>query len=259
MLMRFYRVLYKFILSRRYKVKISGLELLQKPGAKLVLPNHQSHVDPQIIAIECYKYSDLVPVVSERFFKIPIVKFFLRKWNAVSVSDFRAGNRDPNVLKNIFSKVIVALENGKTVIIYPSGQLQETGIEKIKNKQAAYVIVSDMPESTRILGLRIRGLWGSTFSTAWNGTKPPFLKVFLIGIFYFFANLIFLVPKRTVTLDFVDITEEAKAQSKKDRASFNTYLEEFYNYDGLQQPYYVKHFFFLPKSKRKPPKNLVSQ
>ena len=33
----------------------------------------------------------------------------------------------------------------------------------------------------------------------------------------------------------------------------------FYNFDGMQQPYYLKHFFFLPKLKRKPPKNLVSQ
>jgi len=255
--MRFYRVFYKFILSRRYKVTITGIDLVKAEGAKIILPNHQSHIDPQIIAIECYKYSDVVPVVSERFFKIPIVKFFLRKWNAVSVSDFRAGNRDPNVLKNIFSKVILALENGKTVIIYPSGQLQETGIEKIKNKQAAYAIVSDMPEGTKVLGLRIRGLWGSSFSTAWNGTKPAFLKVFLKGIFYFFSNLIFLSPKRKVTLEFVDITEDAKKHALQDRSTYNTFLEEFYNFDGMQQPYYVKHFFFLPKSKRKTPKSLV--
>ncbi|MBI3136507.1 MAG: 1-acyl-sn-glycerol-3-phosphate acyltransferase [Bacteroidetes bacterium] len=257
MLMRFYRVFYKFVLSRRYRVTISGIDLLKQSGSKLILPNHQSHVDPQIIAVECYKYADVVPVVNERFFRIPVIKFFLRKWGAVSVSDFRSGNRDPHVLKTIFSKVIVALEEGKTVIIYPSGQLQETGIEKINNKQSAYAIVKDLPKDTRVLGVRIKGLWGSSFSWAWNGKKPAFLKQYLFGVFYFFSNLIFLCPKRDVSLEFFDITEEAKKESLDGRHSFNRFLEKFYNVDGRQAPLYVKHVFFFPKSKRKLPESIV--
>jgi len=237
-------------------VTITGLDLLKTEGGKLILPNHQSHIDPQILAIKSYKYSDIVPVVLERFFKIPIVKFFLRKWNSVSVSELRAGNRDINVLKTIFSEVVEALEKGKTVIIYPAGQLQDTGVEKIKNKQSAYVIVSDLPEGARVLGVRIRGLWGSIFSKAWNGTRPPFLPAYLKGIFCFFANLILFCPKRDVTFEFVDITEEAKKQSLNDRYTFNTFLEEFYNYDGIQEPAYIKHFFFFPKSKRKLPESI---
>lgn len=257
--MRFYRVFYKFILSRRYKVTITGIDLLKAEGAKLILPNHQSHIDPQIVAVESYKYSDIVPVISERFFKIPIVKFFLKKWDAISVSDIRTGNRDPNILKNIFSEVIIALQQKKTVIIYPSGQLQDMGLEKIKNKQSAYTIVSDLPEGTRVIGLRIRGLWGSIFSKAWDGTLPAFLPVYLKGIFYFFANLIFFCPKRDVTLEFVDITKEVIKQSLYDRRTFNTFLEEFYNYDGIQKPTYIKHFFFFPKSKRRLPESVAKK
>ena len=259
MWMRFYRVVYKFILSRRYRVTITGLDLLKKSGGNLILPNHQSHIDPQIVAVESVKYAEIVPVVNEKFFRIPVVKFFLRKWGAVSVSNFQSGNRDRNVLKNIFSNVISELKKGKTVIIYPSGHLQETGLEKINNKQSAYRIVADLPKNTSVIGLRISGLWGSSFSRAWNGKHPAFLSTFLKGIFYFFANLVFFCPKREVSLDFVDITEEAKKQALETRHSFNTYLEEFYNFEGLQKPVYIKHFFFFPKTNRMLPRSIIKK
>ena len=34
-------------------------------------------------------------------------------------------------------------------------------------------------------------------------------------------------------------------------AKFVTTDEEFYNYYGIEEPTYIKHFFFFPKSKRK--------
>lgn len=257
--MKFLRVFYSFILSRRYKVTIEGIELLQKEGGKLILPNHQSHIDPQIIGVDFYKYAEIVPVVNESLFKIPFVSFFLKRWGAIPVAEFKKGNRDPNVLSRIFSGVNTALNEGKTAIIYPSGQLQDLGIEKIKNKQGAHAIVSNLPEDTeiRILGVRINGLWGSVFSKAWTGKQPPFLKVFCKGIFYFFANLIFLCPKRKVKFEIIDITEEAMRQSKNDRRTFNTYLEQFYNVNGIEEPTFIKHFFFYPKSKRKLPESIL--
>lgn len=261
MMMQFFRVVYTFILSRRYRVKIKGVELLQKKGGKLILPNHQSHIDPQIIGTLFYKYTEIVPVVNESFFKIPFVSFFLKRWGAIPVAEFKKGNRDPHVMNTIFAGVNTALEEGKSVIIYPSGQLQELGIEKIKNKQSAHVVVSNLSDesTTRILGVRISGLWGSTFSKAWTGKQPPFLPVFIKGIGYFFANLIFLSPKRDVHFEIIDITDEAKQQSKNDRRTFNTYLEQFYNVNGIEEPSYIKHFFFAPTSKRKLPERIIKK
>ncbi len=256
MIVKFYGAFYKFILTRRYKVTITGIDLLKAKGAKLILPNHQSHIDPQIIAVETLKYAEIVPVIGERFFKIPIIKFFLKKWDAIPVSDFKRGNRDPNALKTIFSEVIKAFHKEKTVIIYPSGQLQEMGLEKIKNKQCAHAVVSGLSDSTRVIGLRIKGLWGSSFSYAWNGKFPAFLPTLLKGIAYFFSNLVFLCPRRNVSLEFVDITEEAKKKSLNERHTFNAFLEEFYNKKGIEQPTYIKHFFFFPKSKRKLPESI---
>ena len=249
--------IYYFILTRRYRITIKGMDMLEAPGAKLFLPNHQSHIDPQLIAVIAAQHCDFVPVVSESIVKIPVISYFLKKWNVVSVSDIKRGNRDPDVLKNICSKVIDALKRKKSVIIYPSGQISHTPNEKIHNKQSAFVIVSSLPKNTKVIGVRISGLWGSMWSVAWMGERPSFILTFLKGIFYFFANLIFFSPKRDVTFEFIDITDKAKEMASTDRRSFNNYMEEFYNDNGPEKATYIKHFFFFPKSKRKYPANLV--
>lgn len=246
MILTFYRLLYGFILSRRYKITIKGHDVLNTKHPKLFLPNHQSHLDPQIVAMETYKYSEIVPVASERFFRTPIVRFFLKKTKAISVSDFRMGNRDRNVLKNITVQVKKAFEDNKSVIIFPSGQLTSNGVEKIGGKQSAYAVVTEMPENTKVIGVHVSGLWGSMWSKAWDGTRPVFLPTFIKAAVYFFANLIFFCPKRKITLEFVDITKEAKQKATTDRKTFNVFLENFYASKGKPEAIFIRHLFYFP-------------
>jgi len=247
---------FSFLLSRRYIIKVKGEELLHESGAKLLLQSHQSHIDPQLLGVFVAQRSGLVPVISEKFLGIPIIGSILRSLDAVSVSDLKHGNRDPNVLKNMFSKIMEALKNGKSVLIAPSGTIAEAPIERIKNKQSAHALVSNIPDNVKIIGVRVNGLWGSMWSVAWMGKRPNFLLTLLKGLFYILANLIFFLPKRQVTFEFEDITEEAKLQSKSDRKTFNTYLEEFYNIHGPEKEIYIKHFFYAPKLERTYPHNL---
>ena len=95
------------------------------------------------------------------------------------------------------------------------------------------------------------------WSVAWKGEKPKFLPTFLKGVFYVFAGLIFFLPKRKVTFEFVDITEEAKVEAKSDRRAFNTYLDEFYNVYGAEEATYIGHFPYFPKLNKKYPANLA--
>ncbi len=235
-----------FILTRRYKVNVKGVEHIQASGAKLILQSHPSHIDPQLLAVYIAQFCDFVPVISEKFLRIPVLGTILRSWNAVAVSDLKHGNRYPNVLKKVFSKVMEALEGGKSVLISPSGQIAESSLEKIKNKQSAHVLVSNLPDDVRVIGVRIGGLWGSMWSVAWMGERPSFIFGFLKGIFYILANFIFFLPEREVSFEFVDITEEALEQAKLNRRSFNTYLEDFYNANGPAEAKYIKHFFYAP-------------
>jgi len=248
---------FSFILTRRYKLNVIGEHLLLEPGAKLLLTSHQSHIDPQLLGVYVGQRCGLVPVISEKFLKIPIIGSVLKGMNAVAVSDLKHGNRDVNVLKNMFSKVMDALKNGKSVLIAPSGNIAQGPVERIKNKQSAHALVSQLPAGVKVIGVRLSGLWGSMWSVAWMGKKPNFLYTFFKGFFILLANLIFFIPKRRVTFEFVDITEEAKLQSKLDRKTFNNYLEEFYNVNGAETVTYIKHFFYFSKRKRKYPSNLT--
>ena len=247
---------YRFVLSRRYKLVIKGIEHLETKGGKVLFPNHQSHIDPQLLALLAFKYTPIIPVVAEPFFKIPVVKYFLKKWDAVSVSNLRKFNRDVNILERLNKEIHENIKNGKMVIIYPAGQLCDQGIEKIYNKQAAHALMQNFPEDAKVIGLRIHGLWGSMWSRAWMGERPNFLYTYMKAIFYVFANLIFFVPKRTVSLEFIDITEDAKTAAKGDRQAFNTYMENFLNVNGREEPSFIKHFFYAPKPNRKLPENL---
>jgi len=248
---------FSFMLSRRYRIKVKGENLLHEPGAKLLLQNHQSHIDPQLLGVFVAQRSDLVPVISEKFLRIPIIGSILRSLNAVAVSDLKHGNRDPNVLKNMFSQIMDALKNGKSVLIAPSGQIAHTPVERIKNKQSAHALVSNLPDNAKVIGVRVNGLWGSMWSFAYKGKRPKFLPTLLKGVFYIIANLIFFLPKREVTFEFIEITEEAKLQSQSDRRTFNNYLEEFYNVHGAEEVNYIKHFFYFPKTNRKYPAKLA--
>ncbi len=251
--MRFIIGIYRFFLSLRYKVEIKGTALLKSKAAKFILPNHQALVDPQIMFTHLYKYVNVVPVVTESFFNIPVLKSILIKLGAVKVNDLTAGSRDTTVLDTILTNVVTALKNNKNVLLYPSGQIAGQGYEKIFNKQSAWLIAKNLPENTVVIGIRISGLWGSMWSRAWIGKSPSFLTTFLKAILYVFANLLFLLPKRKVTIELYDITAEAKLKAQEGKTAFNNFLEELYNQQGEEKALFLKHFFFVPKLKRNLP------
>jgi long-chain-fatty-acid--[acyl-carrier-protein] ligase len=241
----------------RYKPSIKGRELLESDQSSLYLPNHQAEVDPQILLAEIAKLDDAVPMISDAYYKLPLIKPFMERIGAVPVADFDAGNRDPNVLVNMRNSMLKALRQGKSILLYPSGQLCQQGYEKVKNKQSAYKLILELDDNIRVIGVRQHGLWGSVWSRAWWGKSPNFFKVLLRSLFYILANLIFFVPKRTVEIEFVDITKEAKALAHSvTRQEFNNYLEDFYNVRGEEEIRFIKHYFFLPNLKHKLPKRI---
>lgn len=255
--MKVFIAIYRFFLSLRYKVEITGIEVLKTKNAKFILPNHQALIDPQLIFAHLYKYLTVVPVVTENFYKNPVLRIIFEAFNAVPVSDLSTGSRDINVLNTIFVNVINALKKGENVLLYPSGQISGQGYERIFNKQSAWAVANNLPENTQVIGVRIHGLWGSMWSRAWTGSVPDFFKTFLKGVFYTFANLVFFVPKRKITIELVDITNDAKIKSKGNRLVFNTFLEQFYNRNGEEPVNYLKHYFYAPKLKRHIPDKIA--
>ena len=245
-------IFFSTLLSTRYKVHIKGAELLTSDKSSLYLPNHPAEVDPQILLAEIGKHDDPVPMISETYYNMPLINSFMKVLDAVPVADMEAGSRDISVVDNMRNAMLGALANGKSVVLYPSGQLCNQGYEKIFNKQSAYRLVGELDENTRVIGVRQNGLWGSVWSRAWWGKSPNFFKVVALSGFYVLANLIFFVPKRSVEIEFVDITKEAKEHAKsQSRREFNAFLETFFNTKGEEGARFISHFFFLPPLKNK--------
>ena len=238
----------RLLIHLRYKVTVKGTEILQNHSPVLFLPNHQALIDPVILLSEIYKYTTVTPVISEKYFDLPLAKWYFRWMRAVRVSDLETGNRDTNVLKSITRSVLKGFRRNINIVIYPSGQIAGQGYEKIFNKKAAYHIVRSIPDDVQIVGVRIRGLWGSMFSKAKTGKSPDFFLQLLKGFFFVFANLIFFVPKRTVSIEFVDLSSLAREKALLEQKPFNEFLEEFYNQQGEEQLLSLKHIF-SPKSR----------
>jgi 1-acyl-sn-glycerol-3-phosphate acyltransferase len=243
----------RILLRVRYRIKVKGSEVFQNDTPVFLLPNHQALIDPFILLSQIYRFSQATPVISEKYYDIPIAKSFFQRLGAVRVSDLEKGSRDTQVLKTITRSVIKGFRRKQNIVLYPGGQIAAQGYEKISNKKSACEIVGKLPEDVRVIGVRISGLWGSMWSKAYTGKSPNFFVQFAKGFFFTLANLIFFLPKRTVLLEFEDLTSSAKHEAQQGKKSFNSFLEDFYNIRGEEPALFLKHFFYVPQLKRKLP------
>jgi long-chain-fatty-acid--[acyl-carrier-protein] ligase len=240
----------RLLLRFRYRISLQGSEIVQNNSPVLFLPNHQALIDPVILLSQIYRFSTATPVVSEKYFDMPIIKWYFKQIGAVRVSDLETGSRDTKVLESIVSSVNEGFRHKTNIVIYPGGQLSGQGVEKIFNKKSAFHIVEKIPQNVQIVGVRITGLWGSMFSKAKTGKSPHFFVQMLKGVFYVLANLLFFVPKRSVGIEFEDLTAMAKVNAGQGQKTFNSFLEDFYNQHGGEPVLFLKHFFYLPQMKK---------
>ena len=243
-------LIYKFFLARRYKVEIKNTELLKHNWPILLLPNHVALIDPQILMTFLYSYLKLSPVASEKFFLVPVLKQVMQAFWTIPIWEIQAWASKEEV-KKVFGEVVEALKNGKNILIYPSWEIYKQGFESIIWKQSVYNIVRNMPENTKVIWLRQRGLWGSMWSKAWDAWKTWFFSLFFKWVFIVFANLIFFVPKRKVNIELEDITKQINLYKNMSLWEFNKYLENFYNKWGEEKINYIKHYFYFNDVKNK--------
>jgi len=234
----------RLLLRSRYKISVKGSDIFRDNSPAFILPNHQALIDPLILVSHIYRFSTVTPVMSEKYFDIPVAKTFFRRLGAVRVSDLQNGNRDTQVLKVITRSVIKGFKRKNNIILYPSGHIAGQGYEKIYNKKSAYHIVIKLPEDVQVIGVRITGLWGSMFSKAKTGKSPNFFVQLLKSMFFILANMIFFLPKRTVTIEFEELTSRAKSIALEGQKPFNSFLEDFYNLHGVEDANFLKHYFY---------------
>ena len=255
--MSLFLALYRFLLSLRYDVSITGAELLAGDCPILLLPNHIALVDPQILMSYLGRYRQVCPVITETYYRLPVLNNILQAIGAIPVADLESGAIDIDAVRSVFAFVTGALKERKTVLLYPAGRIYVQGFESIVGKQSAYEVVRTMPEDTRVLTIRTRGLWGSMWSKAYTGDSLSLGKVIGISILALISGLVFWVPRRRVTIEIVDMTDRLRAVSRNTLSDFNNLLEGWYNAPGDEGCRFIPHFWFFDDAKGKTESRMI--
>lgn len=232
----------RWILHRRYAVSLSGVENLAPGQTYLILPNHPAIIDPFVLVTEMYKYQVVIrPLIDESFFSNRLFKHIFMMFNAVRVPDFRRINFRPILkvrpslrdsarrAKELGATVLSTLTAGGNVLMYPSGHITSTGKEEMSNRQLAHNIISSLPKDVRVIGVRIRGLYGSMWSRVGGRQAPRFTLTFVKAVLMWFGT--FFRRRRKVTIHFENITEKLLSWAPEGRQAFNGKLEKWYDAD----------------------------
>lgn len=223
----------------RYRIKVVGLEklnseTLSKPGGVLFLPSHPTYfIDPIINTLAVYPKYVIRPMVVEYMYYAPLIYPIMKFLDALPIPNFTTSSNSlkRNKSEKALLEVIKGLKQGSNFMIYPGGSVKHTNYEAIGGASGAHRIVQDAPEANVVL-VRIKGLWGSSFSRAIISKPQTAGEALWNGLKIIFKNLIFFTPRREVIVE----VEPAPADFpwNASRLDFNRYLERWYNKpDGL--------------------------
>ena len=245
--MTFFLILYSRLLRLRYHVTVKGLDQIGFPkNNAFFLSNHPALMDPQLFFSTVGRSIPISPIIIDTYYRMPLLRWAIKRYRPVVIPDF-GKRREIDTFLRTEEETLQALKQGRNIVIYPAGELSRTGKERIHNKRMPQQIVSALPEKTQVIGVRVSGLWGSSWSKANTAKTPRFAAQLFRGAFVLLFNLFWLTPKRKVLIELEDITQQAREEAKKGRADFNKYLEAFYNTEAVQRCCKRKYFFFLPQ------------
>lgn len=237
-----------FILQLRYSVTLHGLdEVRRHPGPYLVLPSHPAYMDPPNVVANLWPTFRLRPMLLETNFKNPVLRPFAWLLRAIKVPELeRASAEARRRAEAAVQAVADALAAGDNVVLWPSGTLSRDGKDSIGAARTAADVLRAVPHATVVL-VRTRGLWGSCFSWARTGQKPHLTRELTRGAFKLLGNLIFLAPRRKVTMTLQAFGPGERPEPT--REALNPWIENWFNADGGEQPTFVPtHFLFGPRS-----------
>jgi acyl-[acyl-carrier-protein]-phospholipid O-acyltransferase/long-chain-fatty-acid--[acyl-carrier-protein] ligase len=225
----------RIILRLRYRVKVAGLETITSKGRNgvLILPNHPALIDPVIMMSWLWPRFRPQAVADRDRIDIPGIRGIAKGMRTIPMADVAAyGEAARADVELAVTRCASTLNGGGNVLIYPSGHAYRSRLESIGANSFFESILRAAPTS-RVVLVRMRGLWGSSFSWA-GGANPSFGAAAVRGIRGIVASFLFFAPKRTVTIDFTEPDDFPRHSS---RADINRYLENVYNTDAPLNTY----------------------
>lgn len=237
----FIAYLMKFILWFRYRIQVVGLEkltpqTLNRSGGVLFLPNHPSYyIDPIVATLAVFPTFPIRPMIVEYMYYVPFIHGLMRFMNALPMPNFVSSSNSLKRKKSekVIQTVIDDLKGGQNFLIYPAGKVKHEAYETIGGASAVQRILTEAPEANVVL-VRIKGLWGSSFSRALTNAAPPLSSVLVEALKVILKNLIFFTPRREIIVELVPAPADFPRQAS--RMEINKYLEGWYNQpDGLTE------------------------
>lgn len=246
-------VLAKLVLPLRYRVHVHGIDRLRNvKGPALILPNHPGYCDPLLVLMTVWPWLHPRPLLYENYFLNPLLSPFAKLLRAVLVPDLeRASTRARQRAGEALASVVSALRAGDSIILWPAGHIEHDGWERLGGARAAADILQAVPDVQVVL-VRTRGVWGSRFSFAFTGSRPPLMRRLAEGIGFLVSNLLVFMPRRGVDIA-VEPMDRARLP-KPGRETLNPWLEAWYNVGLPQPPVYVPYHFAFGARTRDFPK-----
>ncbi|HLE09781.1 MAG: hypothetical protein A2504_11310 [Bdellovibrionales bacterium RIFOXYD12_FULL_39_22] len=230
----------RLLFSLRYKVDVVNFDQIKRKGSLgiLFLPNHPALIDPILLYSFLLKRFTPRVLVDERQGRRFGVGALVKAVNGLPIPDIsRVGNKGRDKVVAAMQNLSLSLRKGEDVLLYPGGRVYRSWQEEIGGTSAVHTLLNDNPDLQVVL-VRIKGLWGSSFSYAPTGKEPKIANLLGWYLWLLMANFIFFIPRREVSIEFVSTHDLPK---KGERNEINRYLSKFYSkvfHHHLYVPYY---------------------
>lgn len=222
----------RLIIRIRYRISCKNLDLLINKYSDqkgiLFLPNHPAEIDSVILMSRIWPCFKPKPLVVEHFFYQKNLNFFMKLVDAIPIPNFENSANSWKIKKGemAVSQVVQELKEGKNFLIYPTGHLKRNGRDVLAGSSIVSRLLQEVPE-TKVVLIRISGLWGSSFSKALTGKVPHFWDGVFNQIKTILKNGIFFVPKRQIDIEFLPFPEDFPYH--KSKIELNDYMERWFN------------------------------
>jgi acyl-CoA synthetase (AMP-forming)/AMP-acid ligase II/acyl carrier protein len=235
MLIGLINIIARIALRMRYRIRVKDLYAVKSGGSTgiVFLPNHPALVDPVIVLTELLSNFHPRTLADRDQVDLPVVRWLARKAGVRTLPSIgKYGKASEAEVQSVIQECIEGLKAGENLLMYPAGHLTHSRFEDLGGASAAAAILKEAPD-VRVVLVRTRGLWGSSFSRA-SGHSPVFAKQLWTGLKFLFANFFFFSPRRDVYIEFY---EPAELPRTGNRNELNRRLEEFYNEDAPPRLY----------------------
>ena len=150
------RFLLWMFVNTLYKVKVLNRDRIPQRGPVLFVANHLSFIDAFLVQLSTHRQIRFI--MDPAIYNIPGLH---QMFKLMKVIPIYSRYKDPEKYEEAFAKIKEAFDEGKTVCIFPEGQISRTG-QLFRFRPGMERILQE--SSVPVLPIYIHGIWGSLLS-----------------------------------------------------------------------------------------------